>query len=179
MIHGRIDRLGDSPPSNTGFSPGSVGLLKTSNFQVGKLRWDESYPRKAISAAISCLPLQTSPVRVTCEEMCSSGWSSSSEMNIGKCQWLCPWTIGQLVRKQLLDLDWGHVTSRKPSVSVLSLLLPTEIHLQRNLGVYSEIHRKVVPIRAENLPIRAKQSDQVAKSKWKITRPKQPPTNTI
>lgn len=35
---------------------------------------------------------------VTCEETCSSGWSSSSEMNIVKCQWLCPWTCGQLVR---------------------------------------------------------------------------------
>lgn len=86
MIHGRADRHSDSPPNNTGLSPGSVGLLKTSSFQVGKLRWDESYPRKQFllpSLAFFGKHLQ---------------WEVCSDMNIVKCQWLCPWTCGQLVR---------------------------------------------------------------------------------
>lgn len=174
MIHGRADRHGDSPPKNTGLSPASVGLLKTSNFQVGKLRWDEPYPRKQLLLPSSA---NTSSERcaVTCAEMCSSAWSSSSEINIEKCQWLCPWTYGQLVREKLLDLDWGDVRSRKPPVWVLNLFSPTEIQLLTDLRGYSEIHREVFSTRAENLPIRAKQSDQVAKSTWKKTKPKQAP----
>lgn len=126
----------------------------------------------------SCLPLQTPPVRGVqwLVQKCAlqRAWSSSSEINIEKCQWLCPWTYGQLVREKLLDLDWGDVRSRKPPVWVLNLFLPTEIQLLTDLRGYSEIHREVFSTRAENLPIRAKQSDQVAKSERKPNQNKPP-----
>lgn len=134
MIHGRADRHGDSPPRNTGLSPASVGLLKTSNFQVGKLRWDEPYPRKQLLLPSSA---NTSSERcaVTCAEMCSSAWSSSSEINIEKCQWLCPWTYGQLVREKLLDLDWGDVRSRKPPEECSTCFYPQRFSYWRTSGV--------------------------------------------